>query len=217
MAVGSTASRIAVVCCLALHTVEARAQSYDPGTGSPMSLLIAPKDGVAYYDLRKRAARLAFENAAEAEPLVEQLVRDYPRDAENWRLLGVVKRGMNKPAEAAVAFEKAEDMGARRDPMLPASSYVAAGDNAAALAVVRRGIFDDRSIYRQQLFGAQALAPCAGSPSSAPSRAAPIRLEYPAKKGGAAISTTSTPRRFASVLTTGTAMRPRHSLAPIRS
>ncbi len=163
MSVGSTRSLI-VVFCLALNTVAARAQRYDPDKGSPMRLLVAPKDGVAYYELRKHAAGLAFGNAAEAEPLIEQLVRDYPRDAENWMLLGVVKRGVNKPAEAAVAFEKAREMGGRRDPVLPAAAHVAAGDNAAALAAVRRGVFEDRSIYRQQLFGLPALAPLRAEP-----------------------------------------------------
>ncbi len=164
MAVRPTLSLIAVAFCLAAHTGTARAQSYDPEKVSPMSLLVAPKDGVAYYDLRKQAAELAFGRAAEAEPMVERLVRDYPRDAENWMLLGVVKRGVNKPAEAAVAFEKAQEMGGRRDAVLPAAAHVAAGNMAAALAAVRRGVFDDRSIFRQQFFGLGALAPLQADP-----------------------------------------------------
>ncbi|MES2521446.1 MAG: hypothetical protein V4617_02025 [Gemmatimonadota bacterium] len=154
-----------VVCCLAVNTVAAHAQIYDPQKESPISLLVAPKDGVAYYELRKRAARLAFVDAAQAEPLIEQLVRDYPRDAENWMLLGMVKRGVNKPDEAAVAFEKARDIsGLRREPMGMAAAYVAADDKRAALAALRRGIFEDRSIGRQQLFNAAALAPLRADP-----------------------------------------------------
>ena len=126
-------ARFLILFCLVSNSIDAEAQTYDPEKGSPMSLLVVPKDGVAYYDMRKKAAQLAFGNAAEAEPLIEQLVRDYPRDAENWMLLGVVKRGVNKPAEAAAAFEKARATGGRRDPMLAAASYVAAGDNASAL------------------------------------------------------------------------------------
>ena len=162
MSVGS--ARSLIVFCLALNAVAAHAQAYDPDKGSPMQLLVAPQDGVAYYESRKELAQLAFGNAAMAEPRIEQLVRDYPRDAENWMLLGVVKRGVNKPAEAATAFETARAMGGRSDPMLTAASQVAAGDNAAALATVRRGVFDDRTLYRQQLFDAQPLAPLRANP-----------------------------------------------------
>lgn len=45
-----------------------------------------------------------------------------------------------------------------------AAAYVAAGDRRAALAALRRGVFEDRSIYRQQLFNAQALAPLHDDP-----------------------------------------------------
>ena len=165
MSIGSARSVIAIVFCLALNTAPARAQLYDPEKGSPMSLLVAPKDGVAYYDLRKQAAQLLMRSPAEAEALTELLVRDYPRDAENWMLLGQAKRLVNKFTEAAAAFEKARVIsGLRREPMAMASSYVAAGDNKAALEALRRGLFDDRSIHRQQLFGAQALAPLRDDP-----------------------------------------------------
>ena len=157
-------ARSLLVLCLVLNTASASAQFYDPDKGSPMSLLVTPKDGVAYYELRKHVAQLAFERPAEAEPLIERLVRDYPRDAENWRMLGAVKRGVNKFAEAAAAFERARELGGRRDPVLPAAAHVAAGDNAAALAAVRRGVFDDRTLYRQQLFEMPALAPLRAEP-----------------------------------------------------
>ena len=65
-----------VAFAVSFNSVAASAQTFDPEKASPMSLLVAPKDGIAYYDLRNRAARLALENAVEAEPLLEQLVRD---------------------------------------------------------------------------------------------------------------------------------------------
>ncbi|MBC8135721.1 MAG: sugar ABC transporter ATP-binding protein [Fibrella sp.] len=71
MSVGS--ARFIVAFCLALNTVPARAQVYDPDKGSPMHLLGAPKDGIAYYDMRKQAAQLVFGSAAEAEPLIREL------------------------------------------------------------------------------------------------------------------------------------------------
>ena len=87
----------------------AAAQTYDPAKGeSPLILLAVPKDGVAYYETKVRTRELVrSEKYAEAEPLAEQLARDYPRDGENWMLLARIKRGLNKHAAAAAAYEKA--------------------------------------------------------------------------------------------------------------
>jgi tetratricopeptide (TPR) repeat protein len=126
--------------------------------------MVAPKDAIAYYELRGKVLQL-LGSPAEAEPLIEQIVREYPRDPENWKLLGLIKRGVNKPAEAAAALEKARDIaGLRREPLPIAAAYLAAGDERAALATLRRGVFDDRTIYRQQLFEAGALAPLRNNP-----------------------------------------------------
>ena len=86
------ARAVLVVFCLALNSVAARAQLYDPEKGSPMSLLVAPKDGIAYYELRKQAAQLVMANAAEAE-LPE-------RDAVYVQFNGV----LNDAAECLPAF-----------------------------------------------------------------------------------------------------------------
>jgi tetratricopeptide (TPR) repeat protein len=157
-------ARYLAVFCLALNTITATAQAYDPEKGSPVSLLAGPKDGVAYYEMRKQVGQLAIAGkAAEAEPLIEQLVRDYPRDGENWMLLGRVKRALNKPADAAAAFDKAADILGRRAPWNPeitiASLHLAAGNKSAALDVLRRAVFDDHTIVRDKLFDAPALAP----------------------------------------------------------
>ena len=164
MSVGS--ARSLIVFCLALIPVTGGAQLYDPEKGSPMSLLVAPKDGVAYYDLRKQIGKLLSEKKyAEAESSVEQLVRDYPRDPENWKLFGTVKRLAGKPAEGAVGFEKAGEIAGfpRNNSINPAAAYVAAGDHAGALRALRRAV-DDGSVSRQQLFDAQALAPLRAEP-----------------------------------------------------
>ena len=69
---------------LGSHT-GAGAQGYDPAVQSPLNLLTAPTDPVAYFDARKQARALLGEGkSAEAEPLVEQITREYPRDGENW-------------------------------------------------------------------------------------------------------------------------------------
>src|SRR3712207_8825994 len=63
--------------------------------------LTAPKDPLAYLDARARArALLGQGKAAEAEPLAEQITREYPRDGENWFLLGEVKESLKKHREA---------------------------------------------------------------------------------------------------------------------
>ena len=151
--------------CLTVNTMAVQAQLYDPREASPLTLLAAPKDGVAYYDLRLQVIQLIAGNISAAEPLVEQLVREYPRDAENWMLLGQVKRSVNKPGEAAAALEKARTIsGLRREAGPLAAAYAAAGDTKAALGVLQRGVFEDRTIYRQQMFGFQPLAALRSDP-----------------------------------------------------
>src|SRR5688500_11505565 len=95
--------RPAIPLCAALSILggsvpaPAGSQRYDPTTQSPLTLLRAPKDPLAYLDARKRASALMAEGkAAEAEPLAEQIAREYPRDGENWLLLGHVKRALKK-------------------------------------------------------------------------------------------------------------------------
>src|SRR5687767_2163987 len=87
----------------------ARAQHYEPSTGrSPFTLLAVPADGIGYLQAREDARRLWREGKyAEAEPLLERLTRDYPRDAWNWMTLARVKSRLGKHLEAARANEKA--------------------------------------------------------------------------------------------------------------
>jgi tetratricopeptide (TPR) repeat protein len=135
----------------------AGAQWYDPASGqSPMVLMAAPADGVAYYELKERARALYNDSKwAAVEPLVEQLVRDYPRDPENWTMLGRTRYRLGKFREAAAAWEQAGPLtgwdlefgnGYRA-----AQGYAAAGDRAAALAMLRRMIFEQHGIFRRDL------------------------------------------------------------------
>ncbi|HYR06868.1 MAG TPA: hypothetical protein VEQ60_03790, partial [Longimicrobium sp.] len=135
----------------------AHAQWYDPASGqSPMVLMAAPEDGVAYYEVKERA-RALYENSqwAEVEPLLERLVREYPRDPENWTMLGRTRFRLRKFREAAAAWEQAGPLtgwdlefgnGYRA-----AQAYAGAGDRAAALALLRRMIFEQHGIWRQDL------------------------------------------------------------------
>jgi len=126
---------------LSAHAL-AGAQHYDPRTQSPLTLLTAPADPLAYFDARKRAAELVNGGrAAEAEPLAEQVAREYPRDGENWYLLGAVKSALKKHAEAAAAFERAGTLlgwgGPAAFAAAAATDHLKAGDRRAALDLLR--------------------------------------------------------------------------------
>jgi tetratricopeptide (TPR) repeat protein len=61
-----------------------------------------------YFETHERAHELAAsDHFAEAEPLVDQLVSNYPFDGHNWLLAGRVKRRLGKLDEAVSAYRKA--------------------------------------------------------------------------------------------------------------
>lgn len=131
---------------------------YDPESGaSPLTLLAAPKDGVAYYEMKTWARQLYGEaKYAEAEPLLERLVREYPRDPENWRLLAFTKENLHKPLEAIPAHEQAGkligwDLEFWHGYSI-AVDYLAAGDKRAALDALRRMIFERHGFARTGLY-----------------------------------------------------------------
>jgi hypothetical protein len=138
----------------------AKAQTYDPATGaSPLTLLAVPADGVAYYQARARSREL-FEarRYAEAEPLLLQLTREYPRDPENWWLLGLAQDRLGKHAGAVVAFGKA-------GPLIGwdlqfwngyevAESKLALGDRRGALDMLRWMITEQHGFLRGSLYDA---------------------------------------------------------------
>lgn len=141
-----------------LTSATAPAQTYDPQSGkSPLVLLDAPKDGIAYYQTMERARALhKAQKWAEAEPLLEQLTRDYPRDPETWTMLGRVKARLKKWPEARAAWEKAGPL-IGWDVEFPngyrvAIDYVEEGNKRAALDTLRRMIFEQHGFYRSDLF-----------------------------------------------------------------
>lgn len=135
----------------------ASAQWYDPASGqSPMVLMQVPEDGVAYYEVKERA-RALYDGSqwAEVEPLLEQLVRDYPRDPENWTMLGRTRFRLRKFREAAEAWERAGPLAGWdlefSNGYRAAQGYAAAGDRTAALGLLRRMIFQQHGFWRQSL------------------------------------------------------------------
>ncbi len=148
------ATTAALLCALAAPP--APAQSFDPDRDSPLSLLAVPADGVAYFDTRTRAEALFAERKyAEAEPLAERLVREYPRDGENWILLGRVKAALDRYAEAAAAYERAGPLMGwgvfHLAGVNAALNRLGAGDREAAFGHLRREVFERRSLFRTRL------------------------------------------------------------------
>lgn len=153
----STTAAALFLVAAALSPGMAGSQTYDPTEGSPLTLLSVPRDGVAYYEAKLRAAELVSEKQyAEAEPLVERLTREYPRDGENWILLARVKRGLDKPAEAAPAYERAGRLIGWGPYWIPgysaAARYLEAGDRRAALDALRREVFEHRGVLRDEMY-----------------------------------------------------------------
>lgn len=152
-------------------TAPATAQAYDPAKDSPLSLLAAPADGIAYFEAATRARVLvAAGQFADAERLAEQLVREYPRDGASWMLLGRVKASLGRHAEAATAFTTAGPLLGWRSPYHPAGvnaafAHMAAGNHDAALEELRREIFERRNFYvRSRAYDWPQFAPLRANP-----------------------------------------------------
>lgn len=151
-------TRLMLACALLLALAgPARAQWYDPASGqSPRVLMDAPADGVAYYETKERArSLLANREWARAEPLVERLAAEYPRDPENWNMLARTRYWLGKHREAAAAWERAGPL-IGWDLQYPnayrvAMSLAAAGDRRAALDSLRSMIFQRHGFYRRSL------------------------------------------------------------------
>jgi tetratricopeptide (TPR) repeat protein len=136
------------------------AQTHDPNAASPLSLLAAPQDPIGYYEkkvrvksLRERLERGEKIDWAEAERLLEELTRDYPRDGENWQLLGQVKQVLKKHDEAAAAFRNADSYAILSlVNVYEAINLLAAGNKRAALDSLRELVFERRIPYREILY-----------------------------------------------------------------
>ena len=165
-----------------MQAAGAGAARYDPRTGaSPLELLEGPSDPVAYYRMKQRARSLLAINkyryrteegdvaaggAAEAEPLAEQLVSAYPRDANNWLLLATAKRLLKKHAEAAAAYER-EGALSGWDPNAAINAivnHIAAGNKSGAMEIIRRQILERATPDRARYFDIDEMAPLRDDP-----------------------------------------------------
>jgi hypothetical protein len=140
-----------------LVATSAHANHYDPASGeSPATLMAGPGDGIAYYRARVQAKRLWRDKKyAEAEPILERLTRDYPRDPWNWMTLARVQARLDKPREAARANEKAGPL-IGWDIEYPigyrlAANNLAAGDKRGALETLRWMIVEQHGYFRSEL------------------------------------------------------------------
>ncbi|MBV9109090.1 MAG: tetratricopeptide repeat protein [Gemmatimonadetes bacterium] len=148
----------------------ARAQTYDPASGtSPLTLTAVPGDGVAYFQARERA-RALFEQQkwGDAIPILRQLVRDYPRDPENWMMLGLSARALNRWDEAFDAFQHAGPLAGWDLPVWNgyrmAGMKMAMGDRRGALDLLRWMIVERHGFLRMDEWDEPRFAPLRGDP-----------------------------------------------------
>ncbi|HKP15634.1 MAG TPA: tetratricopeptide repeat protein [Gemmatimonadaceae bacterium] len=137
-------------------TRPAGAQTFDPQTQSPMTLMAVPADGVGYYRDKQRGVELLTQRRwADAEQLYARLTAEYPRDGMNWRRLGLAREQLGKHLESAAAYERAGERIGWGPWYLPrinaAIQYLAAGDRARALRLLEQDVFEGHSIIRQRL------------------------------------------------------------------
>jgi tetratricopeptide (TPR) repeat protein len=107
---------------------------------------------MGYHLLRTRVIALYdAQKWQEAEPLIEQLVRGYPRDPDNWRMLARTKRRLGKFIEAAAAAERARPVLNRQGEYIEALNHYEAGNRQRALELLREAIFAKGGIIRRDL------------------------------------------------------------------
>jgi hypothetical protein len=141
--------------------------------GDPRDHLVAPADGVFYFQMSQRArSLLKQEQWAEAEPLLVQLTRAYPLDGDQWARLGNALRHQGKHADAIAAYERAIDV---LGPGLPyagssnyryaiAASQLALGRPDAALQTLERMVEGDVYVQRPDLMTDPTFASLRGNP-----------------------------------------------------
>jgi tetratricopeptide (TPR) repeat protein len=148
----------------------ARAQTYDPATGaSPLTLTAVPADGVAYFQARERARALFDQQKyGDALPILRQLVRDYPRDPENWSMLGVSARALNLWQEAFDAFQHAGPLAgwdlAVWNGYRMAGMKMAMGDRRVAMDLLRWMIVERHGYLRMDEWDEPRYAPLHDDP-----------------------------------------------------
>ena len=134
--------------------------------GMAMAQMPLP-DPLNYFDAQRKASQLVDgEKFADAEPLVEQLVTDYPIDGHNWLLVARVKRHLGKYTEAANAYRQAIVL---LGPGVPgkaqywlAVSEAAGGSAPQALDALERLVEDDHYVDRPSLYNDNYFKPLKG-------------------------------------------------------
>lgn len=126
----------------------------------PRTQLIAPADGVSYFDTAQQASvLLKQEKWTDAEVLLRQLTSAYPLDGSHWAQLGSALRHQNKHVDAIAAYQRAIDI---LGPGLPyagpsnniywiATSHAALGHVDAALDALDQMVNVDVYVQRPDL------------------------------------------------------------------
>lgn len=137
------------------------AQARDTTPLGPRAMLGSPTDAIAYVSAKNRARSLLVQGrAADAKPLIDRVITEYPRDPGNWTLLARVERALGHHLASAAAFERAGELGGWISDVSAEESaginavveYLAAGDKRRALDALRREVVDRRSPQREQFY-----------------------------------------------------------------
>lgn len=125
--------------------------------------LIAPPDGIAYYDRVHEGIR-KFEAGkyAEAVEPFQASVAEYPEDGTVWNYLGHALKHADKPKEAIAAFEKGLALTSAWQPMYVryalAQCYLATGDKEAAYRTLETMLNEDQYVRKPDLYDDKAFA-----------------------------------------------------------
>lgn len=143
----------------------ASAQAADNASADPIAKewLRAPADPLSYYDRYEQAIRLYYaDKHAEAEPLFQSLVRDYPQDGLVWLYLGLTEQELHKPKEAVEALKRAGTLHTKVASWFVdyalAGSYLELKDKENAYRALEELVNGEHFLSRQRLYNMKAFA-----------------------------------------------------------
>ncbi|MDB4914153.1 MAG: hypothetical protein JWM95_1797 [Gemmatimonadetes bacterium] len=160
---------LTVAFALLLAARPAPGQSYDPARNDPLSLAAGPSDPISYFHTRRQVADwLNQRKDSLAEPVAKKLTETYPRDGVNWVYFAFAAHNLKHYRASAAAYEQAGALLGWSAPHFAginaARNWVAAGDTAAALRMIRFTIVDQHDTYRTNFYDDSAFAALRPSP-----------------------------------------------------
>lgn len=125
--------------------------------------LIAPADPLGYYDTVEQAIQhYANERSAEAIPLFERALKDYPLDGRIWIYYGHALRAANRPKDAIPAFRKGLELTSTWQGISTyywlARAHFDSGDKEGGYKALETLVFEEPYVRRPDLYNDAAFA-----------------------------------------------------------